>query len=81
MLSYISNPRGTRESTLKHVIAWLYCQNGATAVEYGLLAGGISLTIVATVIIFGSDLKSVFVRLDSDISAGVASNIAAANGG
>lgn len=33
---------------------------GATAVEYGLIAGGISMAIVAAVFAFGNDLETVF---------------------
>jgi pilus assembly protein Flp/PilA len=33
---------------------------GATAIEYGLIAGGISLAIVAAVFAFGGDLKALF---------------------
>ena len=34
--------------------------DGATAIEYGLIAGGIALAIVAAVFALGSDLNSVF---------------------
>lgn len=33
---------------------------GATAIEYGLIAGGISLAIVAAVFAFGEDLRLMF---------------------
>lgn len=33
---------------------------GATAIEYGLIAGGISLAIVAAVFAFGEDLRELF---------------------
>ncbi|WP_435641190.1 Flp family type IVb pilin [Micavibrio aeruginosavorus] len=33
---------------------------GATAIEYGLIAGGISLAIVASVFAFGDDLAALF---------------------
>lgn len=35
-------------------------ESGATAIEYGLIAGGISLAIVASVFAFGDDLQGVF---------------------
>lgn len=35
-------------------------KDGATAIEYGLIAGGISLAIVAAVFAFGDDLKTMF---------------------
>ena len=36
---------------------------GATAIEYGLIAGGISLAIVAAVFAFGGSLKGLFSTL------------------
>lgn len=33
---------------------------GATAIEYGLIAGGISLAIVTAVFLFGDSLSSLF---------------------
>lgn len=36
---------------------------GATAIEYGLIAGGISLAIVAAVFAFGGSLKELFSSL------------------
>lgn len=41
---------------------------GATAIEYGLIAGGISLAIVAAVFAFGDDLAALF----SSIAAAMA---------
>ena len=40
--------------------AYLKDEEGATAIEYGLIAGGISLAIVAAVFAFGNDLSDVF---------------------
>ena len=41
------------------------CTEGATAIEYGLIAAGISLAIVAIVFTFGGDLKTVFTNIDT----------------
>ena len=41
---------------------WLHL-DGATAIEYGLIAGGISLAIVASVFTFGDSLANVFVAM------------------
>ena len=35
-------------------------EDGATAIEYGLIAAGISLAIVAAVFTFGDQLETVF---------------------
>jgi pilus assembly protein Flp/PilA len=42
---------------------------GATAIEYGLIAGGISLAIVAAVFAFGDDLESMFDTIGSAMDA------------
>lgn len=36
---------------------------GATAIEYGLIAGGISLAIVASVFLFGEQLAALFASI------------------
>ena len=40
--------------------AYRMSEDGATAIEYGLIAGGISLAIVAAVFAFGDDLEGMF---------------------
>lgn len=39
---------------------FLKCQNGATAIEYALIATGISMAIVVAVFAFGEDLGALF---------------------
>ncbi len=56
--------------------AYVYNKDGATAIEYGLIAGGISLAIVAAVFAFGDDLRNVFNKIGSAMSS-VASNVEA----
>lgn len=43
--------------------AYLKDENGATAIEYSLIAAGISLAIVAAVFAFGADLQTLFNHL------------------
>ena len=45
-------------------------EDGATAIEYGLIAAGISLAIVAAVYAFGGDLNSLFEGLSTSLSGG-----------
>lgn len=40
--------------------AYLACRKAATAVEYGLMAGGISLVIVSAVFLMGDSLETMF---------------------
>lgn len=45
-------------------------EDGATAIEYGLIAAGISLAIVAAVYAFGDDLNALFEGLSDSLSGG-----------
>jgi pilus assembly protein Flp/PilA len=40
-------------------------ENGATAIEYGLIAGLISVVIITAITFVGSDLDSVFMEVHS----------------
>jgi pilus assembly protein Flp/PilA len=51
-------------ATLK---SFLQDQSGATAIEYGLIAAGISVAIITVVNSVGSQLKSTFSLLTSDL--------------
>jgi len=43
------------------------CDNGATAIEYGLIAAGISVAIVAIVKGVGSDLNKTFTSVQNGL--------------
>ena len=43
-------------------------ERGATAIEYGLIAAGISLAIVAAVYAFGDDLNALFGGLGDSLN-------------
>lgn len=43
---------------MKNIYNFLSSQKGATAVEYGLIAAGIALTLLATLFAFGDDLEA-----------------------
>jgi pilus assembly protein Flp/PilA len=43
-------------------------RSGATAIEYGLIAGLISVVIIGAVILVGSDLNNVFVSIAAALS-------------
>jgi pilus assembly protein Flp/PilA len=42
------------------LLAFLHNEGGATAIEYGLIAAGIAIAIVATVQLIGTDLGTTF---------------------
>lgn len=44
-------------------------ESGATAIEYGLIAGLISVVIIAVVTTVGGDLKTVFTTISTKLKA------------
>ena len=44
-------------------------ENGATAIEYGLIAAGIAVAISAAVFAFGGDLTTLFEELGDSLEA------------
>ena len=45
---------------IQYVINFIKSKKGATAIEYGLIVGGISIVIMVSVFAMGSDLGSMF---------------------
>ncbi|MFN7168208.1 Flp family type IVb pilin [Pannonibacter carbonis] len=43
-------------------------ESGATAIEYGLIAGLISVVIVGTVATIGTDLGAVFTKISTELA-------------
>ena len=50
------------------LMAWIRTQDGATAIEYGLIAAGIAVAISAVVFTFGGDLAAMFDDMSTTIS-------------
>ena len=48
--------------------AWKANEDGATAIEYGLIAAGIAVAISAVVFTFGEDLATMFSDMAAKIS-------------
>lgn len=48
--------------------AWKSCEDGATAIEYGLIAAGIAVAISAVVFTFGEELAAMFTDMSTKIS-------------
>jgi pilus assembly protein Flp/PilA len=56
------------EAKLKQkIIEFLSDQKGATAIEYGLIAAGISIAIIVAVNGLGSNLNSVFTSVNNSL--------------
>lgn len=53
------------------VQAYAKNEDGATAIEYGLIAAGISLAIAAVVFTFGADLLALFQNMESTLETAV----------
>ena len=52
---------------LRKLRACLNNQEGATAIEYGLIAGLIAVVIIAAVTLLGTDLQGVFNSMEAAI--------------
>ena len=53
---------------ISKVQAYLKSENGATAIEYGLIAAGIAVGISAVVFTFGDNLEAMFTDASNQIS-------------
>ena len=50
-------------------VRFVKSESGATAIEYGLIAAGISVAIIAVVNGLGSQLKTTFTTITTDLAA------------
>ena len=57
--------KGVRQ--MSKVFAFLKDESGATAIEYGLIAAGISVVIIATVNTIGSKLNTSFTSISTQL--------------
>ncbi len=54
---------------LSYFQAYTTNEEGATAIEYGLLAALIALAIVVTAGVFGDDLSALFTQMSAELTA------------
>jgi pilus assembly protein Flp/PilA len=59
------NPVG--EQTMSKSVAFLKNESGATAIEYGLIAAGISVAIIAVVNTLGSQMNDKFTSISTQL--------------
>jgi len=60
--------RNSMEAKLKHqLLKFLSDESGATAIEYGLIAAGIALAIIAVVNGLGSNLNDKFTSINTSL--------------
>lgn len=50
---------------MKMTMEFLKDETGATAIEYGLIAAGIAVVLIATIQLLGNNLKSTFSKVAS----------------
>jgi pilus assembly protein Flp/PilA len=63
-----TTPEATVEATLqRNLIKFFADESGATAIEYGLIAAGIALAIIAIVNGLGSNLNGMFTSINSSL--------------
>ncbi len=55
------------QKLIKLAKAFVACQSGATAIEYGLIAAGISVAIIAVVNGLGSSLNTKFKSISTQL--------------
>jgi pilus assembly protein Flp/PilA len=60
-------PRNGGATAMKMLKKFLADESGATAIEYGLIAAGISLIIISTVNGMGGKLNSKFASLNNSL--------------
>jgi pilus assembly protein Flp/PilA len=53
---------------MANILKFLKDENGATAIEYGLIAAGISVAIIATVQGLGTKLNSTFTAVQGALN-------------
>ncbi len=51
------------------ITSWAMNKEGATAIEYGLIAAGISVAIVVVVFTLGDDIRGAFETIQGELAA------------
>jgi pilus assembly protein Flp/PilA len=57
------------EPKMNSLAKFLNDESGATAIEYGLIAAGISVAIIVTVMALGSQLDDTFNTVSTDLAS------------
>jgi pilus assembly protein Flp/PilA len=58
---------------LKQISKFLRDENGATAVEYGLIAGLLAVLIIGVLTLAGGSLKTIFSKIQTGLSTAASS--------
>ena len=57
---------------MQHMINFFKDEEGATAIEYGLLAALIAVAIITTVGLVGTEINNVFTKIKTELAAAIA---------
>jgi len=57
---------------MSKLLSYVKNEDGATAIEYGLIAAGIALVIIGAVFAFGADLRTLFEGMSTALETGTA---------
>ena len=60
---------------VKHIVRFMKEEDGATAVEYGLMVALIAVAIVTTVGLIGGQLNTVFLQVNSALTTAASKSI------
>ncbi len=64
----VDQPHDLKEAVLKRtLLSFLSDESGATAIEYGLIAAGIALAIIAVVNGLGTNLNDKFTSINNSL--------------
>jgi pilus assembly protein Flp/PilA len=63
----MTSQAGREDNLAKLVVRFLKDESAATAIEYGLIAAGLSLLIIAAVKGIGSKLNSTFANINTQL--------------
>jgi pilus assembly protein Flp/PilA len=67
-LGSVDQPHDLKEAVLKRtLLSFLSDESGATAIEYGLIAAGIALAIIAVVNGLGTNLNDKFTSINNSL--------------
>ena len=67
LFSYLIKLQNHGERHMSKIVAFLKNESGATAIEYGLIAAGISVVIIATVNAIGTTLNGKFNTISTQL--------------
>ncbi len=69
MLRLITNAQSSTHALKRKLRKYLSDDSGATAIEYGLIAAGIAVAIIAAVFAIGDELDNLFTAIQTKLAS------------